>query len=384
LVIIDDIKSGTGFLEGSITVDGRKQVLAFGSQLELSDNSAEALLLLALPAAMRRGGPLIMEAACSPRLLKQIPAIQDIYHCWDPGLRLVEVIAPARQVSAKPLQSSQVRESVAFTAGVDSFYSALKTADASLVFIHGLDIPLANLDLRRRVSKKLTWAASELNRPLLEMETNLRRFSDRYFTWHLAFGGALSACALLLSRYFDVFGIPAGQTLESLQPDGAHPVLNPLFSTEDVVIQTVGCEARRIEKVGAIAAHPVVQSSLHVCWENRGNAYNCGICEKCLRTMAALEIFGTLPAFSTFEVPLNYGRLSRAVAANPSRARFIEENLEVARNRNASPELVKSLEKSLRPWRTRLFGTLQNRVPRIFNDWAYRIFHHRRRGRKSC
>jgi hypothetical protein len=216
------------------------------------------------------------------------------------------------------------------------------------------------------------------------METNLRRFSDRYLTWHLAFGGALSACALLLSRYLDVFGIPAGQTLEFIQPDGAHPLLNPLFSTENVTIRTVGCEARRIEKVGAIAAHPVVQSSLRVCWENRGDAYNCGICEKCLRTMAALEIFGTLPAFSTFAVPLDYGRLSRAVAAHPSLEVFIEENLELARARNASPELIKSLEKSLRPWRTRVFRTLHNRVPRMFNDWTYRIFQHRHRGRKSC
>jgi len=378
LVIIDSVQTGNGLVRGSIRVDDRKHDLGFESELELSGAGAEAFLLLALPAAMRCGGPLIIEAPVSPQLLRQLPAIQAIYSCWDPNLRQAEIRATARSPGGQVVLSSQPREGVAFTAGVDSFYSALKSPDTSLVYIHGLDIPLGNTGLRNRVSEKLSWVASELNRPLLEMETNLRDFSDRYLTWHLAFGGALSACALLLSRHLDVFGIPAGQSYESLLPDGAHPVLNPLFSTENVAVRSVGCETRRVDKVKNISSHPVVHNALRVCWENRGDAYNCGVCEKCLRTMAALEIFGNLSDCSTFDVALDYGRLSRAVAAHPSLEMFIQQNLQAARENEASPELIRSLEKSLHPGRTRLFRTLHNTVPHIINDWSYRVFRRKR------
>jgi len=343
----------------------------------LSDAAAESFLLLALTAAMRCGEPLIIEAPISRQLLGQIPMIQDIYRCWDSKLRQVEIRAPVQLPAKPPIPSLPAREAVAFTAGVDSFYSAFQSPEAALVFIHGLDIPLGNHGLRRKVREKLTWAAAELGRPLLEMETNLRSFSDRYMTWHLAFGGALSACALLLSRHFSVFAVPAGQTYELLVPDGAHPVLLPLFSTEDLAIRTVGCEARRVDKVEAIAAHPVVHGALRVCWENRGDAYNCGVCEKCLRTMAALDIFGALHACSTFDVPLDYGRLSRAVAPHPGLEIFMQENLAAARAKNASPGLIRSLEKSLAPGRARLLRPLISRVPRKFNDWHFRIFQHR-------
>jgi hypothetical protein len=258
---------------------------------------------------------------------------------------------------------------------VDSFYSALRAPDAALLYVYGLDIPLANRDLRDRVRQKLAWAASQLGRPFLEMETNLRDFSDQYLAWNLAFGGALAACALLRAGDFDEFGIPAGQSYAYLQPDGAHPVLNPLFGTEELAIRTVGCEARRVEKVAAIASHPVVHDALRVCWENRGNAYNCGVCEKCLRTMAALEIFGGLDRCSTFAVPLDYGRLARAVAPHASLDMFIRENLEAARLHGARPQLIESLEKALAPGRIRVVRTLRAVVPRRVRHWHYRIVH---------
>ncbi|HLF30440.1 MAG TPA: hypothetical protein VI566_05355, partial [Xanthomonadales bacterium] len=87
LIIIDRFKSEFGRVEGRIRVGDQEFVLYFRSELELSDAAAEALLLLALPAAMRCGGPLISEALVSPQLLQQIPHIQNIYRCWDSKLR---------------------------------------------------------------------------------------------------------------------------------------------------------------------------------------------------------------------------------------------------------------------------------------------------------
>jgi len=379
LVIVDDIKTEAGRCEASITVNGKRYELFFRSQLEFSDHASDALLILALPAAMRVGAPLTIKAPVSPLLLNNIPAIQDIYCDWDAKFHLVKVNAPVRSTSVVQESRLPARETVSFTGGVDSFYSALERPESSLMFVHGFDIPLSNAGLRKTVSRRLSWAAAELNRPLLEVETNLREFSDHYLKWQLAFGGALSACALLLSRHMDVFWLSAGHSLEHPQPDGVHPVLNPLCGTEDLIIRTSGFKASRIEKVEAMAEHPVVQGALRVCWQNRGDAYNCGVCEKCLRTMAALEIFGVLAACSTFEVALDYGRLSRATAIDPSVEFFIEENLQAAREKNASPALISALEKSLDPRRVWFFRLLHYKVPRKVYDWSYRVFPHRKK-----
>ena len=378
LVIVDTIESSEYLTTGAIKVGKRRWPINFKSTIALSDATAESLLLLALPAAMRRGEPLRIEAQVSSKLLEQLPKIQDIYHCWEPTLRQVEVIATARPTVSTLIQSpqsTQPKTAIAFTGGVDSFYSAIRSPDAALVYVHGLDVPLGNHNLRKQVSNKLNWAASELGRPLLEMETNLREFSDRYLDWHLAIGGALAACALLLSRHVSAFGIPAGQSYASLLPDGAHPVLNPLFGTEKVTFETIGCEARRIDKIAAIAPSPTAQRALRVCWENRGDAYNCGVCEKCLRTMTALEIFGAMHQFTTFEVPLNYERLSRTVAKYPELDIFTRENLAAARSQGASPTLIRSLERSLDRGEKRLPRRLASLMPRLLADWRYRLFH---------
>jgi hypothetical protein len=90
--------------------------------------------------------------------------------------------------------------------------------------------------------------------------------------------------------------------------------------------------------------------------------------------MAALEIFGVLQQCSTFAVPLDYGRLSRAVPADPVLDMFIHENLQAARARRASPELIRSLEKALVRGQSPLLRTLLNGAPRCFRDWYYRVF----------
>jgi hypothetical protein len=384
LVRIDDIETTRGCLKAGITTGGRTHRVSFRSELPLSAAVGDALTLIALPAAMRRGENLRVRTPVSPHLLGQLAAIQDIYQSWDKKLRRIDVLAPAREVNPATDPVEPARKAISFTGGVDSFYSVLNTPGAALLFVHGLDIPLGSTALRRQVSTKLASAARRMDRPLMEMETNVRVFSDRYLRWQLAYGGVLAACALLLSRHLDFFGIPAGQARAAFQPDGAHPKLNPLCGTENVTVATVGCDVRRVDKVRAIAHHPVVKDTLRVCWENRGDAYNCGVCEKCLRTMAALEIFSALRANTTFQARLDYGRLSRAVALHRSTEMFIEENLEAARHNHADPALIKSLEKSLDPRRVWLFRLMHNKIPRLLYDRWYRIRRNFRREDEAC
>lgn len=372
MVIIDRIRSENHRAEGRIRVGRRTFNVGFQSQLELSDSIAEALLLLTLPAAMRDGAPLVMEYPVSGQLISNIPGIQALYRKWNPALHKVAVEVKKRpREPRQPDADHVIRKAISFTGGVDSFYSALQAPRAALLYVHGLDIPLENAALRRKVGRKLQWAADQMDRPFFEMETNLRQFSDRHMDWHIAFGAALAACALLLSRHLDDFGIPAGQSSKSLLPDGAHPALNPLCGTEAVEIRTLGLETSRVEKTEFISRFPVVQATLRVCWENRLNQYNCGVCEKCLRTMAALEVFGALEKCTTFPVPLDYRRLSRAIPPDPALDFFVQENLDAARLNSADPNLVKTLEQILEPARSARYRRLYKVLPLRIRHWYY-------------
>lgn len=372
MVVVDRIRTTGDRLQGTIQAGRNAHEVYFQTDFEFSDSAADAFLLLALPAAMRRGETLVMYDPVSPQLLAAVPEIQALYHDWEPGLKIVEIRAQARDLPDTRTQPVLSHQAVSFTGGVDSFFSALQSQDASLLYVYGLDIPLTNSPLKDQVRNQLRWAAAEMGRTLIEVETNLRDFSDRYWSWQLAFGGALAACALLLSRHMDEFGIPAGQAFPILQPDGTHAELTPLFSTEQLKVRTVGYHSSRVEKVKSIASSPVVQNALRVCWENRGGTYNCGACEKCLRTMAALDIFGQLSNFTTFAVPLDYARLSRSVGVALDLDMFARENLEVARQYHANPELISSLEKALKLADNSTFRKVNKWIPRRFRDWRYR------------
>jgi hypothetical protein len=323
--------------------------------------------VLALFAAMRRGTPLHVAAGVSARLYRRLPAIQDIYHCWDRGLRKIAVeVASVRAPSpmdreapgpgSTPGRSPRVRAASTFTGGVDSFYTVLKhraNLDA-LLYAHGLDVPLENGALRARVSATLQAAAGRLDRTLIEVETNLRHLTDCYLEWPLAFGAALAAVGMLIADRVSLLYVPAGTSYGNLLPDGAHPVLNPLYGTERIDFETDGCEATRFEKVAVIAANDVALDALRVCWENRNDAYNCGECEKCLRTMAALEIVGALGRCRTFDRPLDYERLARAVPPHETMDFFMRENLEAGERLGASPALLAALRRNVRGRRQRV------------------------------
>lgn len=178
------------------------------------------------------------------------------------------------------------------------------------------------------------------------METNLREFSDRYVNWYLYHGAALAAVGLLLSSRFRKMFIAASRTYADLIPIGSHPLLDPLWSTETLEFVHDGCEATRIEKAAAIASDNIALKHLRVCWENRSGAYNCGQCEKCLRTMACLRTIGVLQRCSTFESPLNLKALAHIDVEWTHRTHF-EKNLEVLEKSGADPELAGALRRCL-------------------------------------
>jgi hypothetical protein len=244
----------------------------------------------------------------SSRLLRSLPTIMDIYQAWKPELARVDVVATD---VAEP-RSAGMSCGLFFSGGVDSFYSLLKN-DASgsgdepishLVLVLGFDIRLHNRTLFEQIATRAAEVARGAGKQLVIVETNVRSLSDGIASWDLYHGGPMAGVGLALGGLWHRVLVASSYAYQELHPWGSHPLLDPLWSTESVAIVHDGCEATRLEKVRRISTSDLALASLRVCWENEDTQYNCGRCEKCLRTMIALHVAGVLHRCSTFARPL--------------------------------------------------------------------------------
>lgn len=306
--------------------------------------NTEAFLACALLPSMKMGGGQILtKGEVSHKFLSSLSTIQDIYSTWQPSFKRAEIIA----IPTRPnTPSSQKRVGAFFTGGVDSFYTFLKHHDeiTDLIFAHGLDIKLKDTVLREKVSKKIHEIASEFGKNVIEIETNALELFDYYVNWgKLGHGAALAAIGHLLSSSFHRIYIPSSYTYSHLFPWGSHPILDPLWSSETLEFIHDGCEATRVEKVALLSKYDIALQSLRVCWTNPDSVYNCGKCEKCIRTMINLKINNALSRCTTFTEELDIKQVRKIVANTEGTRAFIQENLDALDKSNDDEKLRKAL-----------------------------------------
>lgn len=279
--------------EARIGGDSRQIWLRGGNQVP----SADAALAAALMPAMRDGGVLEIGDPISPRLLRTQREFQAVQMAWSLDwpygsmpLREVEVRAPARSA---PARRPSGRVAAFFSGGVDSWATVLDNPDVTdLVFVRGFDLlPEAahQAALADEVEARLRAAAKAVGRPLHVVETNLRQLSDPLLPWEAYFGCADVAAAHFLAPSFDRVLISTDSDYEVQERFGIAWMVSQAWSTEELeIVETCGrfSRAQRLER---IVSNPVVRSSLRVCWENRGGAYNCGRCSKCPLALCELE-----------------------------------------------------------------------------------------------
>ena len=88
--------------------------------------------------------------------------------------------------------------------------------------------------------------------------------------------------------------------------------------------------------------------TLHVCWQER-SADNCGTCEKCLRTLIALEVLGARERAATFpREPLGLSRLAAVWKDRPLFVRMYEQ-LKAHAAEAGRTDVVAAIEACLQP-----------------------------------
>lgn len=340
--------------------DGEFEMFFRGPAGVLAAHTADAFVAAMLTTAMQRGEALIVDGTVSGALLENLRSIQEIFCCWRPSFSMVEV----RAAVAAPVSDGRPPSGAAafFSGGVDSFHTVTRHREeiSALVLVHGFDMPLEQVALRARVSESLGRSAHRLGLPFVEVETNSRELTDRYVSWlHEQFGPALCSVGALLSRVASRVLIPSSSTYDYLEPFASHPILDHLWSTDRVRMIHDGAAFNRARKVAELADHAVAMDSLRVCWRNPDGAYNCGRCEKCLRTIANLLACGALSRCATFDAADRAGLRTLSIDG-PISLHFVEENVRALRVSGADPEAASWLEASVARFRReQLYGSLR-------------------------
>ncbi len=240
-------------LQGKINMDalGGKEFLLwyrFPTEYEsfIDPSCSDPFLAALLIPAMVTGESLEVEVPVSPKLFNSLHTIQDIYHCWDDRLSKVSIITPEKQFLSNKVKPAQAASF--FSAGVDSFYTVLKSMQsnekenvakslAHLILVHGFDIPVEQEynDFFERALANAQLAAEALGKKILPVATNIREWINLFVGWGLlGHGACLASVGLALQNLFSDIFIASTYKYTNLFPWGSHPILDPLWSVESL------------------------------------------------------------------------------------------------------------------------------------------------------
>lgn len=151
--------------------------------------------------------------------------------------------------------------------------------------------------------------ANDAGMELIQLYTNayahFRDLDSDYSFWRFEYHGSfLAAIAHVFVPRLSVASIASTYDFANLEPWGSHPLLDPLYSTTELQIRHENVALSRLEKTKLVGEWDVALKQLRVCNEKasyqEGN-YNCGNCEKCVRTMTAFLALGMLDRIATFK-----------------------------------------------------------------------------------
>jgi hypothetical protein len=304
---------------------------------------AEAGLVMALLPAMSAASDIHVRGELSVTLADNLERLQDVFVRWLPGAARVAI--HAGRTEALP----GARLGIFFSGGVDSFHALLKhRAEVErLVYVEGFDLPRTDAALQRQVRRCLQDAADSMGLGLTVLSTDLRAWSDSRIGWEMYHGAALATAAHLLAHEVGTMVVPSSFAYDELCPWGSHPLTDPLWSGQVRLVHS-GSEVDRAQKIAAIVDDATARATLRVCYRNTGGTYNCGGCEKCLRTMTTLAAFGVLDAFTTFPRGSMTPSSVRQLTLTPDEKLQARDNIALLEEQGVHPELQDAWARALR------------------------------------
>lgn len=354
-------------------------------QITLTGNPFVPCLIIP---AMFAGEDLLIEAEVSAKLLAGAAKIIDIYRLWHNSFKHINI--ETEGIAKTGIQGSNI--AAFFSGGVDSFYTLLKNNNSDLpdsekvshlIFVNGFDISLEEKELFRNIEMRIEKISAAYNKKLLVVSTNARKLIENICVWHMYHGSAMSGLAHCLEGFARKIYVSADRSYRHMMPHGSHPLTDPLWSSESVEIIYNGSEVSRIEKIKLkIAEDPVALNNLRVCYENRDGKYNCGECEKCVRTKLNLKAAGVLEKCSTLDKNLDYKKIKNLKINECSRT-YMQDNYEALQQTGADKKLLKAIKYCLSPWSAQERKRKINGIEKTLKKKIREILHIKKQEKKK-
>lgn len=163
-------------------------------------------------------------------------------------------------------------------------------------------------------------------------------------------GAAFSAIAHVFSKRLTDVSINSCHDIPNVIPYSSHPLINPNYSSSNLRIHHEGITLSRFEKTKLVTKWDLALKHLRVC--NKTELYqegllNCGKCEKCVRTMLALEALGVLQNTEAFPIrEVTEDLVIKAVSLSRSNAPLYRELIEPLK-KVGRQDLVNAIKKKL-------------------------------------
>ena len=289
----------------------------------------DGILTACLLPAMRHGEKRIsLEGPVCPRLSEGLAEIIQILHGWfgppRPGVR----IEPAKGFRA-PFPRKPRRSGLLLTGGADSLHllwrnrrdfpldhpDSFRTAIAVFGLFPPGRIETPSLADYSPARSALSDIAADAGLELIPIVTNVRKLdTDLVFLAREFIASALCSAVHLLTGAVSSISLASGRNVRLLVPVGTHPLIDPRLGSGALEVRHVGVAFKRIDRIRELCAWEAGIRNLAVCLEAPPPKLNCGKCEKCLRTMTALEAFGSMRAARQFP----FSRVSREMLESVS------------------------------------------------------------------
>lgn len=285
------------------------------------DAVPEAFVLGLGPVAASLGEPrLAIDAPLCPRFVSGLRGALRALAQAEPACRELP-IEPAGGLRAQVPRSPR-RAAVLLSGGVDSL-SALRENQRAFppdhpasirdgVLLHGCnehDFTGATFDEARRRSKaeqraRLAGLCDRNGWGLVVATSNVRTFYPSFaLSFRVGFGSTMAAMAFGFRRRWSDLWVGSHGLGPGSSVAGSHEWVDPQFSSSAIEVHYAEANRPRSDKLRTVAAWDDGLDVLQACLQHDvlpPGVVNCCACEKCLRTMLALEALGRLDRATTF------------------------------------------------------------------------------------
>jgi hypothetical protein len=308
------------------------------------------LLAPGLLLGMLKGEAVHLHGRVSPRLVASMDAMQERV---TPRYDVFHRVPFTVDVEATPEEPPGKDTISCFSAGVDTFYTAVRARDEidELLFVHGFESSQRDDEQLFTLLPAVTSAATALGMPLRLAETNALDMLRVHAPTNSHFGmPILVSTVMLMGSRFGRFLVPAAHD-RIHEEEGASTLSKvlPYWATEHLDVVLHGVETR-VEKLRLLKDSPAAMRWLRVCWST-GGLYNCGHCPKCIRTIVNLELAGAAGRCATMPKKTTWQRIvhrSFARGDAPNYGSYVRENLDEA-TAQGRHDLVEALQASTNP-----------------------------------